>query len=81
MNFTSCLYKVSSQLCYVILSLFSVTKCLKLKIGQQQMFTVSSIPIHPHVVLFTSQYGISKKGHCLQIVMQIKISFIHTVEN
>lgn len=35
MNFTSCLYNKSSQLCHVILSPFSVTGCLKLKMGQQ----------------------------------------------
>lgn len=81
MNFTFCLYKVKNQMCHGIISLFLVTKGLKVKIGQQ-VITASSIPAYPHVILVTSQCGISgKKGHCLQIVMQIKISFTHTTEN
>lgn len=69
MNFTSCLYNQSSQLCPVVLSLFSETRCLELKTWQKQMTTVSSITIHPDVVPFTRQYGVSmKKGNCLQLV-------------
>lgn len=81
-NFTSCLHNKSSQLCHVILSLFSLTGYLKLKMGQQQMITVSKIPIHPYFVLFTSQYSISRTTSvCLQIIMKIKILFTHTIEN